>query len=281
VNRPVDDLRRERSLHSERICQARLGEAVRVLESAQDWAKVRLEHDGYLGWIHASALHPCSAEAVATWKGLCDALVTAGLAEARDEDGVLVQKVAFATRLPVVRREIGCCWVLLPDGRQWRLLAGDLTMLEAAPRADAQGIAAALELLRQFLGVPYLWGGRTPYGYDCSGLAGSFHACLGIAIPRDADQQFALGEPVEGAPQPGDLLFFGAAPDPIPGPHGRSQAGQPRITHVGISLGGDDFIHANEAQWGVSCGSLSPQGPARDRWLRDNYRGARRFRSPL
>ncbi len=275
INRPVSDLWRGPGILTERISQARLGEAACILEVEAEWARIRMEHDGYQGWIHTKALHPCSAEDVAAWGKACNALVTAELAPVRDEGGLLFQRIAFATRVPVVRTEADNSWILLPDGRQWKLCSEDVTPLESAPRLDEQGIAATLKLCRRFLGIPYAWGGRTPYGYDCSGLAGTFYACMGMTIPRDADQQFARGEAVEGPLLPGDLLFFGEiAEDSFPAPGHVPLAG---ITHVGISLGGEDFLHANVSNWGIACNSLDPRSRLQDTWLREHYRGARRF----
>lgn len=278
VNRPVDDLRRGQGILTERISQARLGEAARVLEAGPEWTKIRLEHDGYTGWIHSKALHVCSAEDVTAWRTSCNAIVTAGLADVQEACCDPIQKLVFATRVPVTREEGGWSWIRLPDGREWRLRTSNLISLDEAPRPDAAGIAKVLDWCKRFLGVPYLWGGRTPYGYDCSGLAGTFWACLGVDIARDADQQFAQGEAVEGALEPGDLVFFGEIPaDPLPGPDDRGYVRHARITHVGISLGGDAFLHANGARWGISIQSFDPASPVFDTWLKENYRGARRY----
>lgn len=281
VNRPVDDLRRGQGLLTERVSQARLGEAARILEPGPEWTKIRLEHDGYTGWIHTKALHVCAEAEVQAWRAACSAVVTAGLAEAADAAGEPLQKLVFATRVPVVREVDGWSWVRLPDGREWRLRASDLTPLARMPRPNPAGIAVALDWVRQFLGVPYLWGGRTPYGYDCSGLAGTFWACLGVDLPRDADQQFACGEAVEGDLEPGDLVFFGEIPeDPLPGPDDRGYVRRARITHVGISLGGAAFLHANGSRWGISINSFDPSSPLFDTWLKENCRGARRCSRP-
>lgn len=262
LNRPVEDLRRKPSILSERISQARLGEAARVLEVAEGWSKIRLEQDGYMGWVHTVALFLCDEVVASAYVTACNAIVCVPLAEARNADGSLAQKIPFAVRLPLQGDQ-----VTLPDGRRWWVHPQDFMTLAQAPRPDETGITLALDLLRRFVGVPYLWGGRTPYGFDCSGLAGTFYAFLGITIPRDADQQFQAGRPVDGTPQAGDLLFFGE-PD---------EDGDIRISHVAISLGGDEFIHANGASWGVSYNSFRPSSPLYREWLTVNYRGARRF----
>jgi gamma-D-glutamyl-L-lysine dipeptidyl-peptidase len=278
VNRPVDDLWRGPDSLSERVSQLRLGEAVRILEPGPEWSRVHSVHDRYTGWIHTKALHPCSAQEAAAWGQACNALVTVPLAEALDADGAPFQRVAFATRVPVLRASGESAWIQLPDGREWRLRADTLRPLAECPRADAVGIAEALGFCRRFLGVPYLWGGRTPYGFDCSGLAGTFYACLGLEIPRDADQQFTAGEPCEGPLQAGDLLFFGES-QVAPGPDARGYVHEAGVTHVALSLGGPDFLHASGANWGIACNSLDPASPLHDPRLLANYRGARRFRA--
>lgn len=280
VNRPVEDLRRGPGLHSERVSQLRLGEAVRILEPGEEWTRVYVLHDGYTGWVHTRALHPCSETEVQTYQAACTAIVSAVLAEARDANGALVQKIPFATQVCLREVRKGLAWIELPDGRLWQVNTADLTLPADRPTPSQEGIAHALEAIRRMTGVPYLWGGRTPYGFDCSGFAGTFYAFLGISIPRDADQQFAKGQPVEGPLQPGDLVFFGeiSPEDDIPSPDERGYIRKARITHVGISLGGEEFIHANGTDWGVSINSFDPSSPRYSRWLAQNYRGARRFR---
>ena len=271
VQCPVEDLRREPNRLTERMSQALQGEAVRILQAGPDWCRIRMERDGYMGWIHTHALHVCDADRAGLWSAACNARVVACLADARSEDGRRVWKLPFAAKVRVVRTAGAASWIEVPDGSTWELSSEDLEPIRE-PRALGPGdIARALGLFHRFAGTPYLWGGRTPFGYDCSGLAGAFYDYLGIVLPRDADQQFAKGDTFEGSCRPGDLLFFGE----LQAAASAGYARHARITHVAVSLGGDDFLHADGHH--VTCNSLDLESPLFDAWSSENYRGARRF----
>ena len=98
--------------------------------------------------------------------------------------------------------------------------------------AMAQGGAQAIELARRFIGLPYLWGGRSSFGFDCSGFTQMLVRARGIEMPRDADKQAAWSgvTRVERKDlEPGDLLFFGSSAKDI--------------THTGMYIGDGQFIH--------------------------------------
>jgi cell wall-associated NlpC family hydrolase len=122
----------------------------------------------------------------------------------------------------------GWLQVRLPDQRIAWIQSGDINR-DPQPLTIAQSIALA----KRFLGLPYLWGGRSSYGYDCSGFTQMLVRSRGITMPRDADLQ-AAWEGVEAVDRKdlraGDLLFFGS--------------GGGKITHTAMYIGGGEFIHA-------------------------------------
>lgn len=277
VNRPVTDLRREPRSLAERVNQGLIGEAVRILETQDIWSLVRTERDGYLGWIHTAALYPCSSELVTAYQSEAKVRVFAELLTAYQEASLEhnTGKLPFGVRLPLEQQSGESAQIRLPDGRLWWVESAGLLPKERWPKPDPEGIAFTIGLMKRFVGVPYMWGGRSAFGFDCSAFAGALWDFMGINIPRDADQQFRVGKRVEGSPQPGDILYFGDHDDEEPDERqtGRFAA----INHAAISLGGDELIHATGAVWGVTYNSLDPSSPHYRQVLHTHCAGARRF----
>jgi cell wall-associated NlpC family hydrolase len=123
----------------------------------------------------------------------------------------------------------------------------------------ARSVAMASTLTRnamKFLGVRYSFGGTSASGFDCSGYVQHVFALAGVSLPRMADSQYYAGKSFAGKPKAGDLVFF--------------HTYAPGVSHVGISLGGDKFVHASSSR-GISVSSLS------DSYWAPRYVGAKRF----
>ena len=248
------------------VSQALLGQVVGVLETRDGFARIETP-DRYTGWVAAAGVFEYP-DAKAPRYGARGAVaeVTSLMANLyRDADVTTARPKAQAplgARLEVLKpaEDPQKRWVTvrLPSGETAFVQSGDVRLADAdAPRArGSEGDLVATA--RRFAGVPYLWGGMSVQGVDCSGLTSRVYAVNGIALPRDADMQFddPRARPVERADlRPGDLVFFG----------------QKKITHVGIYAGEGRFINATtHARPDVHEDSLD------DPYWTALYRGARR-----
>jgi len=223
VRRDVADVRALPSADSELVDQAHYGEHVTVLGESGDRRYVQ-GSDQYLGWLHIDDL--------AVFTGYAERHVVAVLfADVRDAprgDAEVIARLPAGTTLPeTTSRPDG--WRETHLGPGWRtgyVAPTDLVDVRALPH----GYPTADDYLKtaeSFIGVPYLWGGTTALGLDCSGLVQQVYRLNGVALPRDADQQAMLGRRVEEA-RAGDLMFFGAE----------------TVTHVALATSATEFIHA-------------------------------------
>jgi len=119
-----------------------------------------------------------------------------------------------------------------------------------APPSQYTGVVG---IAMRYLGVPYVWGGSSPSGFDCSGFVAYVYAQVGVSLPHYTGAQWGMGVPVARSDlQPGDLVFFDG------------------LGHVGLYIGGNEFIHAPHTGTVVQISSLSG-------WYADTYVGARRI----
>jgi cell wall-associated NlpC family hydrolase len=216
------------------VSQAIYGSNVKLLEARGEWSRIQTE-DQYKGWTPSRYLRLALRGSGYATAGKT-VQVESMFANLYRETDVTRHKpvitIPFESRLEVISEGMGNDegWlrVRLPDMRTAWVQAGDVV---SDPRPLT--IAESIELAKRFLGLPYLWGGRSTFGYDGAGFTQMLARRRGVIMPRDADQQARWGgvAAVEGKElQPGDLLFFGSSAK--------------RITHSGMYIGDGQFVHA-------------------------------------
>jgi len=230
VLRGVVDLRAAPSDDAELVDQLHHGEGCAILERRAGRAFVQAD-DHYFGWIPEGA---AAADATAHGDARVIAIPLADVHERPDPASPVVDRLPAGTWLPkhprIDRARVpvggaGTGWVWLPVG--WVPLDATVLYSELPHRPPtAEDLIATA---RAFLGVPYLWGGTTALGLDCSGFVQQVYRLNGIRLDRDADQQATEGRSVD-VPRAGDLIFFGAE----------------RITHVALASGERTCFHAPE-----------------------------------
>ncbi len=206
--------RQEANDRAEMVNQILFGEAYSVIEKKDKWLYIKTLHDKYEGWID----HRQHEESQEADENLSATLLRALSPDSRltDESG---QSILISPGSPL---PWACHGQIGLNGRIFNIHG-------SAGEGDKSRL---IEFAMQFLNTPYLWGGRTIWGIDCSGFTQVVYAMAGQRIPRDASQQVHLGETVDlDNTQPGDLAFF----------HNTAQ----KITHVGIVLQDQRIIHAS------------------------------------
>lgn len=233
VNEPVLNMREEPSHDSKVDSQALYAEQVTVDKEENGWMVIKTSEQ-YGGWVPVSAVIQRSAPYETSLKV---SRLAAHLYGVKDTEYGPIKTLPYGTKL----QELDATdprWikVALPDDREAYIQKGDVA---AEPTMTHKGELAAFS--QKFLGLPYTWGGRSSFGYDCSGFVQMLYQQIGLSIPRNSRQQAADERfqtiPIE-ALEPGDLIFFGTSTQ--------------RIVHVGLSLGEDLFIHAttrNNQPW--------------------------------
>lgn len=226
---PIIPGRAESSDKSEMVTQILFGQTYKVLEEQKKWILIEIIADNYTCWIDRKQHSEIQGDALsqidrATIKRCGDAL-----GRVTDMNG---------------KRFFIPCGSPLPEYHEGKFNI-NAQNFEFEGRIARHDVDSVVRHAMRLIHAPYLWGGKSALGIDCSGLTQVVMACAGLAIPRDAHQQAELGEGIDfiDLAIPGDLAFF--------------DNDEGRIIHVGIVLGNRTIIHASGS---VRIDNLDHQG---------------------
>lgn len=265
VNVSVANLRLQPVYQSELMNQLILGTIVPIFEEQNDFYYIQ-NWDSYFGWINKHSVIFGDRGLAEWWQNASRVIVLENYGLVRKssdkESEVLRDLVPYA----ILNRLDGntkFTKVVLPDGKkgvvETNIVADEKTRLKL--KISKRGI---VNTANKFLGIPYLWGGTSAKGFDCSGFVQTVFRLLNLELPRDAKKMAEIGKEIRvnkdfSNLEVGDLLFFGKTLQ--------------RITHVAISLGQDIFMHSEGY---VRVNNLDPGHPLFNEYRRKTFLKARR-----
>ncbi len=265
VSVSVCNIRTKPAHKAEMATQALMGTPLKILNEKGGWLLVQTP-DSYLGWTD-DPVEELSDGELEKWKNSDRIIYLKYTGVISDSHGQTVSDIVFGVILQKTGEQKDIYNVLLPDGREGQINkadAADFRLWAASVTPDAGKMT---EFARTFLGTPYLWGGTSTKGIDCSGFTKTIYYSAGLILTRDASGQYRYGTKIStehgcDSLVPGDLLYFG-----------RERDGIVRITHTGMYIGDTEFIHSSRL---VRINSFDSTRVNYSKYLLDILQGARR-----
>ena len=217
----VAPIHRDPDFSSEMVTQELLWERVKIIGSKNNWHQIQTQ-DGYLGWIHS--FYICDVNVPNNdFMKITDRFVP--IFSNLNEPDSIVMILSFATNVHVIKKLNDFIKIQLPDGTH--------AFMENQRKVFENNRQNLIKCSKTLLGVPYLWGGTSSFGYDCSGFVQAVLKVMGLSIKRDTSQQIkhkGLKEIDLLDGKPGDLIFFSK---------------NNKINHVAFFIGDGKIIHCS------------------------------------
>ncbi|RKX22685.1 MAG: hypothetical protein DRP45_11170 [Candidatus Zixiibacteriota bacterium] len=224
--------------NSERVSQLLFGDLVQTGLVRSGFVKAT-QPDGYAGWIDRRFLIEITRKEYGLQIGKANSVVAARQAKlytVKQTSSEAPYFVYYGTRLKVVSRRNGFATISLPDGTRVCLKSQPIVPISGRKVRQVNPARLVAEA-KKFLGVPYLWGGISPAGFDCSGFVKAVFGRFGVYLPRDTKEQINRGVGIAREDiRSGDLLFF--------------------KRHIGIAQNRVLFVHSSVGGGGVRVNSL-------------------------
>ncbi|MBD1396658.1 C40 family peptidase [Pontibacter sp. JH31] len=268
----VANLRSQPKHSAELATQATMGTPLQVWKKQDGWYLVQTP-DQYLAWVDYGGIALMDQAAFTNWQQGKKLIYTKtyGFAHATpDRKATTVSDMVYGDVMVLKNKTKDFYEVMFPDGRTGYVSAAEAMGFKewvASRKPSEENLVASS---KELLGLPYLWGGTSVKGMDCSGFTKTVFFMNGLVLPRDASQQIHIGELVNTDNgwddlRPGDLLFFG-----VPAKDGKSE----RVVHVGMWIGGDqEFIHSAGR---VRINSMNPSAANHDAYELGRFLRAKR-----
>lgn len=271
INISVANLRSNPKHSAELSTQGTLGTPVIVLKKEGGWYYIQTP-DKYLAWVDDGGIKLMDSLQLEKWKTTDKIIYTKTYGHAYEsiETQQPVSDLVAGNVLELLQDADDFYMVRYPDGREAHIWKDEAEKYEEwienlNPSSD--NLVATSKTL---MGVPYLWGGTSTKGMDCSGFTKTIYFLNGMVIPRDASQQVHTGKPIDSLKnfenlQKGDLLFFGRK---------ATDSTAERVVHVGMWIGNNEFIHASEM---VRISSMDKDAENFDEWNLNRYLRTKRI----
>lgn len=239
----VANLRSNPKHSAELATQATLGTPVKVLKKEGNWSLIQTP-DKYLAWVDDGGIIPMLSEEMSTWKSLPKIIYTnivGSTYSEPDSQSQVVSDIVAGGILVLLKEEKDFFKVKYPDDRIAFVIKNEAQLYDDWLKNTKPTAESLIATSKKLMGLPYLWGGTSTKGVDCSGFTKTVYFLNGMVIPRDASQQVNTGQLTDETKkfdqlQPGDLLFFGRK---------ETDSITEKVVHVGMWIGNNEFIHSS------------------------------------
>lgn len=268
----VADLRGKPSYRAEMVTQVLLGMPVRILDKSGNWHRIQTP-EGYIGWMSGS-VQRMTHEELKDYLVKPQIVITSQYAISYSQANVESQPVSdivVGNMLNLDGEEKDFYKVSYADGRKAFVQKQDAKELREWLKEIELTGESIVKTAKQLMGVPYVWGGTSSKGLDCSGFTKTVYWLHGLVIARDASQQIRYGVEVDNNgtfehAQLGDLVFFGTK--------ATEENPEERVVHVGIYIGNKQFIHASDY---IRINSFDPDSDIYDEYNTNRYLRSMRY----